>query len=77
MVSERLLADVIVLRGLGYTQKEVAGKLGLTQNQVSYYLSEVNQKARERGDYATFLSIACDGFLPDAIQTINKLEKII
>jgi len=77
MVSKRQLAEIVMLRGLGYTQKEIAGKTSLTQSAIQYHLSEINDDARQRGETETFISILTDGFLPEVMEKIRMIEKIV
>ncbi len=77
MIDEKKVSEIIMYRGLGYSQKEIAKRLGLSQTAVWYHLNEVNKKAREKGDSAVFLGSLMDGFLPDIIEKINLLKKVI
>ena len=70
-------ARIVMLRGLGYSQREIAQNLGLTQSKVWYRLNEVNEAARDRGDTAVFTSVLVDGFLPKIIEKARKLERLV
>lgn len=51
-----MLVDIMKLRALGYSQEEIANKVGTTQNTVSEYLSRVNDDAIEEGDERVFMN---------------------
>jgi len=71
---EKQKAEMVMLRGLGYAQREIADKMSVSQGQVSYHLREVNEKARQKGDVSTFTSILVDGFLPEILEKMRLLE---
>jgi transcriptional regulator with XRE-family HTH domain len=65
-LSERDIGEIVKLRGLGYTQEEIANRLGVTSATISYQLKRINKVAREEGDndaLITFLFGAGVGFL--------------
>ncbi|OYT55114.1 MAG: hypothetical protein B6U72_00500 [Candidatus Altiarchaeales archaeon ex4484_2] len=71
--GEFLRAQIVMLRGLGYNQKEISGKLGVSQSTVSYTLREVNQKARDEGDEPAYTTVIASGYGP----VIVKAAKIL
>jgi predicted transcriptional regulator len=77
MASEKQIAEIVMLRGLGYNQKEIAGKLGLTQSTVWYNLNEVREKANEKGDTSTFISVLVEGFMPEIVEKAKLLDKLV
>ncbi|MBD3260116.1 MAG: hypothetical protein GF334_00270 [Candidatus Altiarchaeales archaeon] len=76
MISDRKLAEIIVLRGLGYTQNEIAHTLSLSKYKIWYHLNETNKQARKQGNTPTFLGILTQGYLPEILDKIKRLEKI-
>lgn len=73
-MDDLVLAKIMALRGLGYTQAEVAGKLGLKLHQVQYALSEVNEDARKDGDMQVYARIVGAGFLPKIVEAAGKIS---
>ncbi|GAG75052.1 unnamed protein product [marine sediment metagenome] len=43
------VATIVKLRGLGFQQKEIADKLGVTGSAVSYQLRQIRKQALEYG----------------------------
>ncbi|MFC2162706.1 hypothetical protein ACFLRF_03420 [Candidatus Altiarchaeota archaeon] len=76
MISDKQKAKIIQFRGLGYTQKEIADKVGLTLAQVNYNLQEINDQAKKEGDNNVYMKLLSNGFLPEMIDTIQKASKI-
>jgi len=77
MVSYKQKAQIIMLRGLGYDQSEIADKLDLSINQVSYNLREIQEEAQEEGDQQTYLRYMADGYLPEIIDTLEKARTFL
>ncbi|HDN83367.1 MAG TPA: sigma-70 family RNA polymerase sigma factor [Candidatus Altiarchaeales archaeon] len=75
MVSEFDRARVVMLRGLGYSQKEISEKTGLSQSAISYILSEIKKRALEEGDEATFVAIMSSGYGPLIVRAMQMLFK--
>ena len=75
MKTEFLRAQVVMLRGLGYSQKEISAKLGVSQSTVSYTLHEVNKNARDEGDEPTFTAVISAGYGPVIVKAAQMLFK--
>jgi len=73
--NEFLRAQIVMLRGLGYSQKDISEKLGVSQSNVSYTLLDVNTKAREGGDEPTFTAIIASGYGPVVVKAAQMLFK--
>ena len=56
-LTEKEIATIVKMRGLGYSQNEIAQKLGISQSAVQYQLSRINEKARSEGDDDVFLAL--------------------
>ena len=76
MISDTQKADIVILRGLGYTQKKIAQKLKITQNTVSYHLTEINKEAQTQGDKTTATKILTNGYLEEIKKTIETFQQI-
>lgn len=75
MVDDYVKARIVMLRGLGYQQKIIADKLGLTLGQVNYNLGEINMEAKKIGDTSTYMKILTAGFSPKLIELAGSLER--
>ena len=66
---------VSVLRALGYDQKEIAGRLGVSQHTVSYHLERFRRRAEEETPEVTFyrLVLAPLDVSIDAISTLHRI----
>lgn len=66
---------VSVLRALGYDQKEIAGRLGISQHTVSYHLERFRRRAEEDTPEVTFyrLVLAPLDVPIDAISTLHRI----
>lgn len=51
------MRNIMMLRGLGYPQHEIAEKMGVELSYVSYRLKVIRKHAREEGDEKTFKAI--------------------
>jgi len=51
------LGRIIVFRGLGYSQAEIAERLGVTASAIQYHLKKINERAREEGNTQTFIRL--------------------
>ena len=54
MVEEKItpkkLMDLVILRGMGYTNKQVAERLGVSVPTIEYHVSKLREKAEELKD---------------------------
>ena len=53
-LDERLVAEISKLRALGYSQKEIAERLGVAQTTVSYHLKILRELALKEGEDKVF-----------------------
>lgn len=70
ILSDREVGEIIKLRGLGYSQDEIAQRMNVSPSTISYQLQRVNQMARDKGDdkaFAAFLFGAGVGLLVAAL----------
>ena len=44
-----LLASILKLRGIGWTQKEIADTIGASQQVVAYHLKKMREDSRQKG----------------------------
>ena len=60
-VNNTQKAMLVMLRGLGFSQKEVAEQLGKSQSTVHKYLRKIKQSAVDRGNEIVFLEMLLHG----------------
>lgn len=56
-LTEREIAEIVKMRGLGYSQSEIARQLGVSQGAVQYQLAKINERAQKEGIDKTFLAL--------------------
>ena len=56
-LTDRERAIIVQLRGLGYSQEEIANRLNISQSSVAYHLKEFRERAEADGDDATFAAL--------------------
>ncbi|MFH1404217.1 MAG: hypothetical protein ABIH11_08120 [Candidatus Altiarchaeota archaeon] len=74
MLSDWQKSKLVELRGLGYTQKEIAEELGTTQAAVSYNLSKIRDQSKKDGVDETYVKIMSSGVGADVLKTLRILE---
>ena len=50
-------ADILILRAVGYSTREIAEKLGVSQQLVSYHLTKVKKRAEETNPLWAFMEV--------------------
>ena len=55
-LTERDIGEIVKLRGLGYSQQEIADKLGVTAATISYQLKRINKIAKADGDNSAIVT---------------------
>ncbi len=71
--GEFLRAQIVMLRGLGYNQREISEKVGVSQSTVSYNLREVKQKAISEGDEPAYTTVIASGYGPVIVKAAGIL----
>jgi len=66
---------IVELRGLGYTEADVAKKLKLSHGQVTYFLNKINDEAGKKGDDAVYLKVMSSGIGPKLLKAFETLMK--
>ena len=53
-IDETKIAEIARLRALGYSQGEIAKKLGISQTSVAYHLKKLKELAEDKGEDEVF-----------------------
>ena len=68
-------SKIVELRGLGYTEADVAKKLKLSHGQVTYFLNKINEEAVKKGDDSVYLKVMSAGLGPKLLRAFEQLMK--
>ncbi|SVC48392.1 uncharacterized protein METZ01_LOCUS301246 [marine metagenome] len=60
-LSPQQIASILKLRGLGWTQKEIADTIGASQQVVAYHLKKLREESKEKGADDVFSSALLGG----------------
>ena len=70
-----VLAQIVMLRGVGYSQKEIAGNLGVSQPTIHNHLKKIRKQCDERGTHAVFCQMLLHSRIdPDSIIAIGQYK---
>ncbi|MCZ7401209.1 MAG: helix-turn-helix domain-containing protein [Candidatus Methanoperedens sp.] len=72
-LTEKEIAEIIKMRGLGYSQEDIAQRLGVSQSAIQYQLARINKRAKKEGDDDTFNAILVGAGLIGAGILLAKL----
>jgi len=50
-------ADIVILRGMGYSIREISEKLNVAENTISYWLNKNRARAEKVGPHWAFLEV--------------------
>lgn len=56
-LTERDIGDIVMMRGLGYSQSEIAQYVGVSQAAVQYQLRKIRKRAERNGRDNTLLAL--------------------
>jgi predicted transcriptional regulator len=62
MLTSEEIGRIVVMRGLGFSQGEIAKELGITQGAVSYNLRHLREKAGADGLERTYMRVMAAGW---------------
>ena len=60
-INPQQIASILKLRGLGWTQKEIADTIGASQQVVAYHLKKLREESKEKGADDVFSSALLSG----------------
>ena len=66
-------AEIMKLRGLGYSQKEIAKQLRITQGVVQYKLRQLRKRAEEEGIDTVFFGQLMELYTPRAMEILDHI----
>ena len=55
MLNDEQISTIIVMRGLGYTQQEIADKLKISRKTVENRVHILNDESTDNGIYSTYI----------------------
>ena len=61
MLSDREVSKIVMMRGLGFSQSEIAGELEITQGAVSYNLKKLKREVGVDGLESAFTRVMAAG----------------
>jgi len=61
MLSDEEISRMVMMRGLGFSQSEIAKELGVTQGAVSYNLKQLKMQAGKEGLEAAYMKVMVAG----------------
>jgi len=64
-------AEIMKLRGLGYSQNEIAKKFKISPGQVQYALKKLKKRAIEEGIDNVFFELVMKIYLPKILRYLN------
>ena len=56
-LSDKDIAEIVKMRGLGFSQSEIALRLGVRQSAIQYQLAKINERAQREGIDDVFLAL--------------------
>lgn len=66
-------AEVMKLRGLGFSQKEIAKRLKIKQGVVQYKLRQLRKRAEEKGINVVFFELVVELYVPKVMEAIDDI----
>lgn len=66
-------AEVMKLRGLGFSQKEIAKRLKIKQGVVQYKLRQLRKRAEEEGINTVFFGQVVELYVPKVMEAIDDI----
>jgi len=70
-------ADIAVMRAMGYPTTEIAEKLGISHQLVSYYLNQFRKRAEKVGVHWAFLEVILQaGPAYPLFSVLSKVSKV-
>ena len=74
-LTPKQIASILRLRGLGWSQKEIAETLDVSQQVIAYHLKKLREKSRQTNPEDVFNNVLAGGLAGVAI--ITALAEII
>ncbi|MFH1788173.1 MAG: winged helix-turn-helix transcriptional regulator [Candidatus Altiarchaeota archaeon] len=70
------LCRIVQLRGLGWSQEDIAGEVGLSEKSVSYRLNKLEELSKKEGTHIFWEIVAVAG-IRNISKKYGKIEKIL
>ena len=74
-LTPKQIASILRLRGLGWSQKEIAETLNVSQQVIAYHLKKLREKSKKTNPEDVFNSVLAGGMAGLAI--ISALSEIV
>lgn len=66
-------AEIMKLRGLGYSQGEIAKRLKMKQGVVQYKLRQLKKRAEEEGINTVFFGLVVELYVPKVMEALDHI----
>lgn len=66
-------AEIMKLRGLGFSHEEIAKRLKMKRGAVQYRLNQLKKRADEEGIDTVFFELVVKLYVPKVMETFNKI----
>jgi DNA-binding MarR family transcriptional regulator len=73
MLSNEQIARIVMMRGLGFSQSDIAKQFNITQGAISYNLKQLEDKAKKDGLEDTFIKVMAAGGSLDTLRAARLL----
>ena len=68
-----ITAEIMKLRGLGFSQEEIAKRLKIKQGVVQYKLRQLKKRAEEKGIDTVFFEQLVELYVPKVMETLDHI----
>lgn len=66
-------AEIMKLRGLGYSHDEIAKRLKMKRGAVQYRLKQLRKRAEEKGINTVFFEQVVELYIPKVMETLDHI----
>jgi predicted transcriptional regulator len=73
MLSDSEVARIVVMRGVGFSQNEIAKELDITQGAVSYNLKQLRARAQKDGLEMAYVGVLAAGGRIETLKAVGMV----